>query len=85
MGVGSCLIPVPSVDVVGSASLLLEEVSLVVGVASDLGVVSVEVGVVTDPAVSVAFKVKMKTKVNIASSAISNNRTLTLFPRGSMK
>ena len=70
VGVAFCLIPVPSVDVVGSSSLLLlEEASLVVGVASDLGVVSeVEVGVVTDPAVGVASEVKVN---NIASSAIS--------------
>lgn len=64
VGVASCLIPVPSVDVVGSSSLLPEEAWLVVGVASDLGVVSeVEVGVVTEPAVGVALE-------NIASSAI---------------
>lgn len=63
VGVASCLIPVPSVDVVGSVSLLLEEASLVVGVASDVGVVSeAEVGVATEP--GVAFEVE-------ASSAIS--------------
>lgn len=55
-----------------------------VGVASDLGVVSEgEVGVVTEPAVGVALE-------NIASLAIYKNRTLinttdALFPRGSVK
>lgn len=55
MGVVSCYILAPSVDVVGSALL-------VVGVASE-----VEVGVVTELEAEVAFEVE----ANVASSALS--------------